>query len=135
MSLKNYKKQSLSAGWTRVEMLLEVYDHAITSVDGCQSASESEDATSFTRHYIAASKALLAIHSGLEPHKDEVAFNVARLLHFVVTCFDERKYAEASKVLNQLREGFAAVAEEVNQLERDGAIPPVRERDCYQSTA
>ena len=135
MSLQHYKKQSQSVGWTRVEMLLEVYDHAIAAIEGCQITKEQEDATAFAANYIAAQKALLAIHSALEPDKDEVAFNVARLLHFVVACFDEQSYEQASRVLSRIRSGFAAVADEVNQLERQGMLPPLQERDCYQSTA
>ncbi|MGB7346358.1 MAG: hypothetical protein WBD20_19220 [Pirellulaceae bacterium] len=135
MSLQQYKKQSFFGGWTRIEMLLQIYDRAIVSIDGCKAALEAENEWSFTNHYIAAQKAILAIHSGLEPEKDVVAFNVARLLHFVVICIQERNLEDANKVLKQLRDGFAAVADDVNQLERDGVIPPIPDRDCYQSTA
>jgi hypothetical protein len=135
MSLKEYKKQSLSFGWTRIEMLLEVYDHAITALEGSQAAADRQDATAFANHYVAAQKAMLAIHSGLEPHKDQVAYNVACLLHFALDCCQQRNFADTIKVLKELRTGFAAVAEEVNQLERDGTLPPVPDRDCYQQTA
>jgi flagellin-specific chaperone FliS len=135
MSLQQYKKQSLSFGWTRIEMLLEVYDHAITALEGTQVSLQQEDQAAFAKHYVAAQKAMLAIHSGLEPHKDQVAYNVACLLHFAIDCCQQRKFADAIKVLQELRSGFAAVAEEVNQLERDGTLPPVPDRDCFQQTA
>ncbi|MEL6107233.1 MAG: hypothetical protein AAFU85_14425 [Planctomycetota bacterium] len=123
MSVSTYKRRSLKAGWSRVDLLLEIYDRAINSIKACAIADETGDTQAFADHSIAAQKALLAIHSGLKPDEDEVAFNIARLLLFATDAMEKREFDSAVKVLEDLRGGFAAVAEEVNQLEREGTIP------------
>ena len=131
MSVNSYKKQSLKAGWTRVDLLLEIYDRAITAVQGCSNAAAVGDEATYAQQLIAAEKAILAIHSGLQPEENEVAFSVARLLHFAATSIEKQDYDAALKILGDLRSGFAAVADEVNELERKGAIPSIPEDDTY----
>ncbi len=127
-----YQKQSLLAGWTRIDLLLQIYERAITSIDACEIAFKENDESAYVRHFIQAQKAVLAIHAGLKPDEHEVAFNVARLLHFVLVCIEKRDFKAAAKVLRELRDGFAAVADEVNRLEREGMIPPVPGDDTFQ---
>ncbi|TWU02153.1 flagellar export chaperone FliS [Stieleria varia] len=130
-----YRKQSLSGGWTRIEMLVQIYDRAIASLDICCDALANGDNSLFSRHLIISQKAIVALHAGLKPEEDEVAYNVARLLHFVVVSIGEGRFADASRILKQLRSGFAAIIEEANQLEREGKIPAMASHDSYQSTA
>ncbi|MEM9410319.1 MAG: flagellar protein FliS [Planctomycetota bacterium] len=123
--------QTAFGGWTRIDMLLAIYDRAVESL---QLALESETAgneVEFNSHLIKAQKAILAIHAGLKPDEDEVAFNIARLLHFVLTCIEENKLNDAVKILANLRDGFQAIHKEATQLERNGAIPPVQQSDAY----
>ncbi|MEO1530283.1 MAG: hypothetical protein AAFX06_33240 [Planctomycetota bacterium] len=123
MSVNVYKRQSLQSGWTRVDLLLEIYDRAIAAIQNCEAAEKAGDDVLFGKQSVLAQKALLAIHSGLKPEEDEVAFNIARLLLFAADAVEAKNYGAAVKVLQDLRGGFAAVAEEANQLERDGVIP------------
>ncbi|NND98994.1 MAG: hypothetical protein HKN47_16890 [Pirellulaceae bacterium] len=134
-NLGAYKKQELCGAWTRIEMLLQIYDRALISVQSCGAALAKGDAMGYSKHYINAQKAILAIHSGLEPEKNEVAFNVARLLHFVTVSIEKQQFDVATKVLNQLRDGFAAVADEATELEREGKIPAMSNAMSYESTA
>ncbi len=133
--LEAYKRQSVFGGWTRVEMLLQIYDRAISSVEGCKIASVNHDATAYAKNLIDAQKAILAIHSGLKPDEHDVAYNIARLLHFVLVSIEKKDFDGAGKVLLGLREGFAAVADEANQLERDGEIPAMPSDDSFRSMA
>ena len=130
-----YKIQDLSGNWTRIEMLLKLYDRAVVSITGAEEALQSNDEAAFSRNYVDAQKTVLAIHTGLKPDEYEIAFNIARLLHFVLRCLEERKFADAKKVLNQLRSGFAAIAAEANELEQAGSIPPMETSDEYSATA
>jgi len=132
MSVGAYKRNSLQAGWTRIDLLLQIYDRAINAIDASKIANDSHDKVAFSRHYIDAQKAMLAIHSGLKADEDEVAFNVARLLHFALVSIEAKDFESASKTLRDLRAGFAAVADEVNQLEREGKIPAIPADDTYR---
>ena len=129
--LAAYKRQSLLGGWTRVDLLLHIYDRAITSTEACEQAILDDDYVAYTKHYIDAQKALLAIHSGLKPDESEVAFNVARLLHFAIGAMEQKDFATTVKVLSEIRDGYLAVAEEANEMERTGAIPAIPEEDTY----
>ena len=124
MSVAAYKKQSLMSGWTRVDLLLYLYDRAITSLQACQEAREADDSMAYSEHFIQMNKMLIAIHAGLKPD-DEVAFNVARLLHFVSQCIEKDDFPTAINILQSLHDGFAAVADEANELETSGKIPSI----------
>lgn len=124
-----YNKQTLFGGWTRVEMLLQLYDRAIVSLGGASMALEADDQETYAKLFIDGQKAILAIHSGLKPDEHDVAYNVARLLHFVLTCLAEKNFDDAVKVLSELRDGFAAIADDANELEKTGVIPAMEAHD------
>ncbi len=120
---------------TRVEMLLMLYDKALASVEACQIANEVGDDALFRKHEIQARKVLVAIISGLQPDEDEVAYNIARLLEFVLFSFDERHFDSCQKILGQIRNSFAQIADQANEMERNGEISPMPDSDSFQSIA
>lgn len=129
--VKKYKRQSLFGGWTRVELLLELYDEAIENIKICQQSSiESQ---TYANAFLKAQKTILAIHSGLKPDEYEIAFNVARLLHFVLVCLEQKKYDDSLKVLLELQVGFKAIEEEAKKLEAEGKIPPLVNEDSVHT--
>ena len=115
-------------------MLLEIYDKAIDSLSAAQELRNA-NSNEFAKHLLAAQKAILAIHAGLKPDEDDVAFNIARLLHFVLVQIEENQISVAIKILGNLRSGFGAIQAEANQLEAKGAIPPVPDSDAFVATA
>lgn len=131
-----YGQQITIAGWTRIEMLLAIYDKAIEELSGAQLAADNaSEQTVYATHVLSAQKAILAIHAGLKPDEDEIAYNVARLLHFVLKCIEDGNIADAIKIMTNMRSGFAAIQEEANQLEASGQIPPLQESDAYEASA
>lgn len=130
-----YRKQSLFGGWTRVDLLLQIYDKAIGELEAARDALSADDGANHATHLIKAQKAIVAIHAGLKPDEYEVAYNIARLLHFVLVSIENRQYDDALKVLTELRDGFSAVSNEVNELERSGEIPPMQSHDQFESIA
>ncbi len=133
--LKAYQRKSLTAGWSRVELLLMLYDRAIASLQSCEIALQANDGTAFQTHELSFRKTLIAIQIGLKPEESEVAFNTLRLLHFVLASFDERRFSECEKILQRIRDGFGQIAEEANELEGNGIIPPLPTNDSFESLA
>ncbi len=131
MSVHAYKRQKMVSGWTRIELLLYLYDRAITSLEACETAKNSGDEKEYGKHFLDANKTLLAIHAGLKP-EDEIAFNVARLLHFVSQAVIANDFQGAVKVLRSLRDGFAAIEVEANQLESSGQIPSAEKEYTFR---
>ena len=126
-----YKQNHAFGGWTRIDLLLSIYDQAISSIGFAKSAFESEDQAKFAEQFLMSQKAILAIHSGLKPDEYEIAFSVARLLHFVLASLEKNKFDDAIKVLTELRSGFAEIQGEANQLELTGAIDKLEYSDEY----
>jgi flagellin-specific chaperone FliS len=131
--LDAYKRQSLDAGWTRIELLLWLYDRAITAIEGCEIAFEADDSIAFAKQEIQARKVLLAIQSGIKPEESEVAFNITRLLHHVLFTFDNHRFEACKTILTSIRDGFAAIADQANEMERSGQIPPIASKDTFES--
>jgi flagellar secretion chaperone FliS len=133
--LHTYQTQKLQGGWTRAEMLLQVYDHAIVCIERCQAALRDNQPASYSKHLLKAYKAILALHSGLKAEEDEVAFNIARLLHFAIVCIEKKELEPALKILRDLRDSFAAIADQANELEAQGIIEPMPAEDTFTSHA
>lgn len=132
--LAAYKKQDIFGGWTRVDILIQLYDRAIEKVSDTKAALEADNNEVYVQSFVDSQKTILAIHSGLKADEHDVAFNVARLLHFVLQCLAEKKFDDAIKVLSELRDGFAAIEEEANELELSGKIPAMDQVDMYRAT-
>ncbi|MCS7469493.1 flagellar protein FliS [Stieleria sp. ICT_E10.1] len=133
--LKTYQRTSIKRGWTRVDLLLMLYDRAIGEIESCEIAAAAGDRTLYCKHELALRKTIMTIHAGLKPDEDEVAFNIARLLHFVMVQFDDKDYATGKKILGQIRDGFAQIADQANEMERQGTIPALPETDTFESIA
>ncbi len=116
-------------------MLLMLYERAIDAIECCSIAHESGDMTAFRKHEMNVRKAIMTIHAGLKPEESDVAFNIARILHYVMVQFDQKDFATCSRLLGQIRDGFAQIADEANALEQTGEIPKMPERDTFESIA
>ena len=123
MTIEQYTNLATFNGWSRIDMLLEIYDCAISSFQQAKSSLEAENELEFAQHFIKGQKAILAIHAGLKPDEHDIAFNIARLLHFVLQKIEERDFDSTITVLTSMRSGFAAIQNEANQLESKGEIP------------
>lgn len=104
-------------------MLLALYDRAIVSVRAAQEAHAANNAGVYAEKFLDAQKCILAIHSGLKPDEYEMAHDIARLLHFIMTRLCEHNFDEAVHFLEKIRNSFEAIREEATKLEKDGKIP------------
>jgi hypothetical protein len=71
----------------------------------------------------------------LKPEECEVAFNILRLLDYTLYAFDQKQFGSCRKVLGNIRDGFAQIADEANRLESEGEIPPLPDSDAFESLA
>lgn len=129
---KSYSVQNQMSGWTRVDMLIAIYDRTIVAVK-VMAEAENSNSKSFLENYLDVQKCLLTIHAGLKPDDDETAFNVARLIHFVSVLLEKRDYDNAVRILETLRNGFEAVREDATRLELEGKIPPLDLTTSYNA--
>lgn len=120
-----YKMETVLGNWTRIEMLLTLYERGIESVKAVQLAQESGDTHLYAQQTIEATRYLLALMGGLKAEDYEIALNVQRLLNFVILRFTEKKYDDAIHFLEKLHQMFSQIKDQANELERAGKIPPL----------
>ncbi len=118
-----YKIETQINGWTRIDMLLALYDRAIVSVRLAHAAEQANSQDIFADKFLDSQRCILAIHSGLKPDEYDMSHNIARLLHFIMTRIGEHNFDEAVHFLEKLRNSFESIREEATKLERDGKIP------------
>lgn len=122
---KKYSVETRFQGWTRIDMLLALYDRTIANVKAAQQAKASDQTVLFGEKMLDAQKCLFGLFSGLKPEQDEIAFNNARLLHFAMGRLIENQFDDVLLVLESIRNGFESIREEATQLEKEGHIPPM----------
>ncbi len=118
-----YQMRSMFNGWTRIDMLLALYDRAIVSARQAQAAHKADDKIQFAEKIIDAQRVILALHAGLKPDEYELSHNIARLLHFISVRLGEKNFDEAVHFLEKLRSSFEQIREEATKLELAGKLP------------
>ncbi|HMO14442.1 MAG TPA: flagellar protein FliS [Pirellulaceae bacterium] len=119
----SYNARTIIQGWTRIDMLLALYDRAIASIRAAAHAKQHDDSNAFWEKTLFAQKCLLAIHSGLKPEEHDVAFNISRLVHFAMSKLCDHEFEIAIETLESIRASYEAIREEATQLEHQGTIP------------
>lgn len=118
-----YRLETQFGGWTRIDMLLAIYDKAIVATKAIEVAEKEGDQSTAISRLIEAQKCILAIHGGLKPDEYDIAYNIARLLNFVLLQLEEKKYGNAVKFLEKMRGMFSQIYDEAVKLESAGQIP------------
>ena len=125
--------ENMIKGWTRIDMLLALYDRAITAVRLASRAQAANNQPLMQQQVFESHKLILALHSGLEIDESEIAQNVARLLSFIVLRIEQQHFDEAAHFLEKLHSSFSSIREEAASLESIGEISPLQELNVYDS--
>ncbi len=119
-------KATQSLAWTRIDMLLLIYDQVVTALNEGARLLENNQATALPPVNLKAMNALLMIADGLNlAHGDQPA----QVLRLVVFSLDQirtqspQAWRAAANVMNTLREGFQQIQEQARNDEYDGRIP------------
>jgi hypothetical protein len=117
-----YERQA-SLAWTRIDLLLALFDAAIERGEQALAAGDEAEAR---RLRARARLAILALWAGVD-REGPSAGNFIRLYEFADHAFTEggpEQMRGALSALRTLREGFVGIRAEAAELERCGAIPP-----------
>lgn len=122
-----YQEQT-SPCWTRIDMLLALYDGAIERGEQALAALV-QPASGDARPLIRKTRTIvMGLVSGIIPDGDPVTTNILRLLEYVLHALEQEKIEDvrgALTVLQTLREGFQQIREEAAALERSGALAAI----------
>ncbi len=119
-------KSSQSLAWTRVDMLLLIYDQAVSSLNEGALLLEQNRQSELLPVSLKAQRTLLMIAEGLKLDQGEVPTQVLRLCVFAldqVRTQSPDAWRSAAKVMTTLREGFQSIQDEARTAEYEGRIP------------
>jgi flagellin-specific chaperone FliS len=131
-------QQQTTPSWTRIDMLLALYDGAAKRCEEALVALENGDEATANKRLVKARLIVMGLASGVIADGDPVTTNILRLYEFCLYELEKRSEQDvraALNVLQILREGFQKIRSEAVDLERRGAIPPINSLTTLQTMA
>ena len=123
---KPYGQSSEPLKWTRIEMLLSLYQGANEQIELAIQATDSSQLGQAAVHRTRAAALVTAIRSGIDPQHGQLPVSIDQLCEFVQFCLaegDANKMRSALKVMTELQEGFAGIRDDAVRMEQNGEIP------------
>ena len=122
-------KISKANAWTRIDMLLLIYERTIEALDQGIEIIESGDLTELVFTRMEAQKRILLITDGLDVDSDSTAVHILNLCVFILDQINSdelEKWKSSLELIETLHQGFQAIADEARELERNGKIPQLQ---------
>lgn len=133
---QSYQSSGITS-YTRIDMLLALYDRAIEKLGEAQSVLTQGNKEKALTPLLKAQTLVMGLASGVNPNT-EIANKILPLFSFVVTAISEvslEKVEASINILTNLREGFRAIRSEAVDLERQGMIPRIETTSLVHSIA
>lgn len=127
MNPYNRYKQSTPA-WTRIDMLLALFNGGIERCEQALEAMERQDRTAAKNLLVKARLIVLGLASGVVLDGDPVTTTIVQLYEYAQHALGQGSAEDvrgALGVLRTLRDGFQKIRDEAITLERSGVIPPL----------
>lgn len=135
---QKYRKDE-PTGWTRMDLLLALYDKALERLDRAEVAIRAGDPATALPQLAKTQLIVTELASGVRVEVNpEANTNMLRLYEYVaheLVKATPEAIESARKVLRTLREGFEAVRAEANELERAGRLAPMAAAQALVATA
>lgn len=135
---QKYRKDE-PTGWTRMDLLLALYDKALERLDRAEVAIRAGDPATALPQLAKTQLIVTELASGVRVEVNpEANTNMLRLYEYVaheLVKATPEAIESARKVLRTLREGFEAVRAEANELERSGRLPSADQAQMVLATA
>lgn len=139
LAYRTYQAAEPTSGWTRIDLLLALYNKAVERLDAALLALGQGDTTAAVSQMSKTQLIVTELASGVRVDVNpEANTNMLRLYEYVaheLTKPEPLHIGNARKVLVTLREGFEAVRAEANELERSGQLPKADHMQMVLTTA
>ena len=122
-------RNAKAISWTRIDMLLVIYEAAIEALDRGIAILESQDHSHLPPARIDAQRKVLLIAEGLSIDEDPTAAHIMSLCIFVLDQVQSdslEQWKTSVKLLETLHDGFQEIADDARELERTGQIPQLQ---------
>jgi flagellar protein FliS len=122
---QQYRRNS-SYGWTRIDMLLHIYNHTINSLqNGADLLKAGASPAEMITARMDAQKKILLISDGLAVDQGGTPVQIMRLCVYALDQIQTDSpdaWESAAHVLSKVREGFEGIQEAAREAERAGEI-------------
>jgi flagellin-specific chaperone FliS len=136
---QKYRRQEEDAGWTRMDLLIALYDKAIERLDKAEIALRAGDKLTavplLAKTQLIVAELAAGVRIDVNP---ENGTNMLRLYEYVTTQMSlvtVDSIQNSRKVMQTLRDGFESVRAEANELERTGRLPSAGRVQMVLTTA
>jgi flagellar secretion chaperone FliS len=133
------RRQDEYTNWTRMDLLLALFDKAIERMDKAEALLRAGDAATAIPQIAKTQLIINELASGVKIDVNpEMNVNILRLYEYATTELSHGNIAgidNARKVMKTLREGFEAIRAEANEMERTGKILPLDQLKMVAATA
>src|ERR1700722_7195980 len=122
-------QQTYSSGWTRADMLLALFEGACQRLELAAPARRRDDRLTAVRRLARAELIVFALAGAVDPNY-KLADQVQRLYGLATQAITEvtlEGTETALRILRSLREGVERTRDEAVRLEREGALPSLRD--------
>lgn len=119
-------KSNEALSWTRIDMLLLVYEQAVSTLHEGARLLEEHRESELPPVRLKAMKTLLLIAEGLNLECGELPVQILRLVVFAIDQINTpsaETWRSAARVMNTLREGFLEIQDQARRDEYEGRIP------------
>lgn len=132
-----YQRQT-APSWTRIDMLMALFDGGVERCEQALAALERQDHRAAKNLLVKARLIVLGLASGVVLDGDPVTTTIVQLYEYAQHALGQGNVADvrgALNVLRILREGFQKVRAEAVDLERRGLIPPINNTSTLRALA
>jgi flagellar protein FliS len=119
-------KQNSSLAWTRIDMLLVVYNLTVAALDEGARLIEENRVSELASARLRAMRRLVAIADGLDLNQQGLPIQILRLVEFSleqIKSDSSQAWRSAAEVMSTLRDGFTEIQDEARKDECEGRIP------------
>ena len=123
---RGYRQNESDGGWTRIDLLLALYDNALERLDRAEGSFHAGESGAVVAQLVKTQNVLMALAAGVCVEvSPETNTNLLRLYEYMVTELTRPSLvaiANVRRIMSTLREGFEAVRVEANEMERTGQL-------------
>ncbi len=123
-------RQASATSWTRIDMLLALYDATLFAVEHGVQAIQAANEKSLIEYRFRSQRLITELLSGVDTEQGELPENVHRLLMFCLmqTCGEsEEEWSSAASIIAELKGAFRTIRDQAVQLEQSGSIPALNQ--------
>lgn len=131
-------QQQTAPSWTRIDMLLALFDGGVERCEQALAALERQDQRTAKKLLVKARLIVLGLASGVVADGDPVSTTFLQLYEYAQHALEQGTVADvrgALNVLRILREGFQKIRSEAVDMERRGLIPPINTTSTLRALA